>query len=146
MRVLLLALCALVGAAGCARHSIVPVSGKVTLDGKPLVRAIVIFQPESEELNPGPGSQGRTDTSGEFTLQLMTKDVKGAMVGRHKVSITAYEGDDTVPSSGSDIVFRKPLLPPEYNSETKLRFDVPAAGTTAANFDLKSAPPTTATK
>ena len=116
-----------------------PVSGRVTLDKKPLVNALVSFQPESDAMNPGPGSQGRTDANGEYSLQMLTKDVKGAIVGKHKISITAYEGDDgTAPSSGSDMAFRKALVPRKYNAESTLYYEVPAGGTTSANFDLES--------
>lgn len=124
--------------AGCGPKA-VPVSGKVTLDNKPLVNASVIFMPESNEKNPGPGSTGKTDANGEFSLRLNTGEANGAIVGKHKVSITGYEGDDgTVPSSGPDMIFRKRIVPPEYNAETKLTFEVPPGGSTSANFDLKS--------
>ncbi len=140
MRAPLLGLALLVLAAGCGRSNIAPVSGRVTLDNKPLANASVVFQPDSDDKNPGPGSQGLTDASGQFTLRLLTGNRNGAVVGWHKVSITAYEGGDEVPSSGSDIVFRKALLPDEYNADTKLRFEVRPEGTTSANFDLKSRP------
>jgi hypothetical protein len=140
MRTLSTALLCLIAAAGCSGRNTAPVSGRVTLDGKPLAAATVIFQPESDQLNPGPGSHGRTDDKGDYSLQLMSGDAKGALLGKHKVSITAYEGGHEVPSSGSDIVFRKALLPAEYNSDTKLTFDVRPEGTTSANFDLKTMP------
>jgi hypothetical protein len=126
--------------AGCGPN-VVPVSGRITLDEKPLVNATVIFQPMSD---PGPGSQGKTDTNGQFTLHLMTPgEAKGAVPGNHKVSITAYEGDDKeIPSSGSDMKpFRKRIVPAEYNAQSKLTFDVPPGGSSSANFDLKSKPP-----
>lgn len=126
-------------AVGCSSN-VAPVSGRVTLDDRPLVNATVIFQLESAQANPGPGSSATTDAQGRFVLELMSGQVKGAIVGKHKVSITAYEGDDTIPSSGSDIVFRKALLSDEYNTRTKLTFDVPAAGTDQADFRLKSRP------
>src|SRR5437868_8923013 len=91
---------------GCGRGNLAPVSGRVTLDDKPLARATVIFQPVSQERNPGPGSAGKTDDQGQFTLQMMTGTVQGAILGKHKVSITAYEGGDEVPSSGSSAAFR----------------------------------------
>ena len=126
--------------AGCGRSNMAPVSGRVTLDDKPLARATVVFQPYSEEKNPGPGSAGKTDDNGQFTLQLMTGNVQGAVLGKHKVSITAYEGGDEVPSSGSRPAFRKALVPLKYNAETELTFEVPPGGTTSANFELKSSP------
>lgn len=123
---------------GCGSN-VVPVSGTVTLNNKPLVNATVIFQPDTGQTNPGPGSHGKTDAKGQFTLQLMNGNTTGAIIGNHKVSITAYEGDgDDVPSSAPETVFRKPLLPSEYNANTKLRFTVPPGGSDAANFDLKT--------
>ena len=129
---------------GCG-DNIVAVSGRVTLGDKPLPNATVVFQPVSEEPNPGPGSRGKTDANGEYKLTLLTKDVPGAIIGKHKVSITAYEGDDgTIPSSGSNnTVFRKLLVAPEYNSKSTLFFDVPAGGTTEANFKVEAPPPAT---
>jgi hypothetical protein len=118
--------------------NLVSVSGKVTLDDKPLPNAMVIFHPVANGPNPGPGSHGKTDDKGEYTLSLMTRDVKGAVPGKHKVNITAYEGDDKVPSSAPNMVFRKPLVPDKYNGKTELTFDVPARGTKSANFNLKT--------
>ena len=125
-------------AAGCGGNKVVPVSGTVTLDDRPLAHATVTFQPTADEKEPGPGSAGKTDENGRFTLQLMTKDTRGALVGTHRVSITAYEGGGEVPSSGSNMVFRKALVPPEYNVKSTLTFEVPAGGTTSADFQLKS--------
>jgi hypothetical protein len=139
MRLRLFVWILLVPAAGCG-PKLAPVSGKVTLDDKPLVNATVIFMPDSDQLNPGPGSKAKTDSKGQFSLELMTGDTKGAILGKHKVSITAYEGDDKIPSSGSDMVFRKLLVPDKYNAKTELAFDVPPGGSTIANFDLKSDP------
>ena len=127
-------------AIGCGQKT-APVSGRVTLDNKPLVNATVIFTPDSKERNPGPGSRGKTDASGNFKLDLLTGEGTGAIPGKHIVSITGYDGDDVVPSSGSDMKpFRKAIVPRRYNVETELRFDVPPAGSKNADFDLKSEP------
>jgi hypothetical protein len=131
----------LLALAGCGRGNVAPVFGRVTLNDKPLPYATVIFQPDSQERNPGPGSAGKTDAKGQFTLHLMTGNAQGAVLGRHKVSITAYEGDDVIPSSGSDMMFRKALLPLKYNAQTELTFDVLPGGTTSADFNLYTQPP-----
>lgn len=127
--------------AGCAGSKVAPVSGTVTLNGKPLAHATVVFQPEGDGKDPGPGSTGTTDENGRYRLQLMTKNAAGAQVGKHKVSITAYAGDAEGDSSAPDTtnkINRKALVPQEYNAQTRLTFDVPAGGTTNADFDLKS--------
>src|SRR5262249_19326936 len=145
MRVRLLVLGCLLSA-GCAGSNVAPVSGTVTLNGKPLAHATVVFQPESAGKNPGPGSSGTTDEKGRYTLRVMTTKAPGALVGKHKVSITADEGDregeSSAPSSTNKVI-RKALVPPEYNVQTKLTFDVPAGGSTSADFDLKSPPANT---
>ena len=71
---------------------------------------------------------------------LVMRDTKGAIVGKHKVTITAYEGGGDVPSSAPSSVFRKSIVPPEYNEQSKLSFEVPSGGSISANFELKSNP------
>jgi hypothetical protein len=122
-------------AVGCGGTKLVPVSGRVNLDGQPLANANVVFEPDSQEKNPGPGSSAKTDDKGEFSLQSTTGNTKGAVVGKHKVSITAYEGGNGPSSSGSDMKGRKRIL------EAKSTFEVPAEGTTNANFDFSSKDP-----
>ena len=130
----------LFSAVGCGR-STAPVSGRVTLDNKPLANATVIFTPDSTERNPGPGSRGKTDADGKFALDLLTGEGKGAIPGKHVVSITGYDGDDVVPSSGSDMKpFRKAIVPRRYNVLSELHFEVPPGGSTKADFHLQSEP------
>jgi hypothetical protein len=130
----------LVAVAGCGAN-VAPVSGRVTLDKKPLANARVVFQPASTDKEPGPGSVGMTDAEGKYSLQLMTGNGQGALVGKHKVSITAYNeiADEGKPAHQKG--FGTPLVGPEYNAQTKLTFDVARGGNTNANFDLPSAPP-----
>ena len=130
--------------AGCGGSSVVPVSGTVKLNGQPLPNATVVFQP-TDGANPGPGSVGKTDANGRYELRLATSDLPGAHVGKHTVSITAYSGDGTVessapPTADKPAVVAKALVPEEYNAKTTLTFDVPAGGTTKADFELTAAP------
>src|SRR5262245_39578087 len=91
MRPSLLAL-SLVGlAVGCSSAKVGSVSGKVTLDGKPVANARVNFQPTGETLNPGIGSFGKANANGEYTLSLIDGSSSGAIVGKHKVAISAYD-------------------------------------------------------
>jgi len=134
MRYLLLLLCALFLALGCGdSRRLGTVSGKVTLDGQPLPNARVNFQP-MEGRNPGIGSYGQTDVKGEYSLTLIDEKAQGAMVGLHRVIIKAApakgsQTDDKVPA-GKDVV------PPEYNTNSILQFEV-KPGHNEANFDLK---------
>lgn len=113
-------------AAGCSGGSeveIAPVTGQVTLDGKPLADAQVIFRPEK-----GRPSTAITDTDGNYALQY-SRDQAGALLGPHRVEIhTAVEGRDP-PSSEK--------LPPRYNSETELTANV-MADEKPINFELQS--------
>ena len=96
------------------------VSGKVTLDGKPLARAGVTFQPigSKDNLNPGEGSAAKTDDNGEYTLVLVFQAKKGAVVGKHRVEISTKPGDP--------------------QGTQKREFEVPEGGTKEANFALVS--------
>lgn len=92
-------------------------------------------------------SVGKTNAEGEFHL------AQGAVPGRYKVCFRKFDSgalkDD--PAAGMDAgqfaamqqaqgqrTTIKQLIPPEYSdpAKTKMEFDVPANGTTAANFDL----------
>ncbi len=125
-------------ASGCGPASkVVPVSGVVTLDGKPLANAHVAFQPQStgKTSSVGVGSYGVTDTSGTYQLKLFDTDQPGAVMGSHRVEINLkVEADDRDPRTRP----APKVLPTKYNRETQLTFDIPAGGTDKANFDLVS--------
>jgi hypothetical protein len=124
--------------AGCGVISnVAPVSGVITLDGKPLAKAHVAFQPQAAggSSMAGSGSYGVTDASGTYTLRLADSDRAGALVGIHRVEINlVVEADDRDPR------LRPPpkVLPAKYNRNTELQFKVERGGTTKANFELTS--------
>lgn len=98
------------GFLGCGVRSIpelVPVRGRLTLDGKPLAAKSVVFSPE--EGTPGNGSQGQTQTDGSFDLVAViggsVKIVKGARLGHYRVTVSDVEefredGTPLPPASG----------------------------------------------
>ena len=57
----------LAAVSGCgSKYSVVPVSGTITFNDKPLVGATILTQPVSstaENDAPGPGSYGKTDSA-----------------------------------------------------------------------------------
>jgi hypothetical protein len=125
---------------GCSKepYALAPVSGQVTLNGQALPNATVTFQPiGSKNQDPGPGSTGRTDAEGRYTLQVVAVGSKrqGAVVGLHRVSITTQSG-----ANPQAIREDKPpppeILPPRYNSKTELTHEVPPEGTDQADFPL----------
>lgn len=131
------------GLAGCGSSArLAPVSGKVTLDGQPLANAHIAFQPMAAtgtDAGAG-GSYAVTDTQGQYTLHTFEGDQPGAAVGKHRVEINPKtESSDAEPRLHS----AKPpvIVPAKYNRLSELTFDVPAAGSSAANFDLTSRQP-----
>jgi hypothetical protein len=148
MKRLMIPLCLLISAlAGCgdgARY--VSVSGKVTMNQQPLANATVTFQPIASEGMDAKafGSFALTDAEGNFTLEVSSPTpMKGAAVGKHIVRIGTKPS--TINNTDSDAVnpggkgapkLAIDPIPTRYNSESQLKFDVPAGGTTAANFDL----------
>ena len=128
----------LAGLGGCGSASkVVPVSGVVTLDGKPLANAHVAFQPQStgKTSAAGIGSYGFTDTSGTYTLKLFDSDAPGAVIGTHRVEINLkVEADDRDPRARP----AAKALPAKYNRDTELTCEIPPGGTDKANFDLVS--------
>ena len=57
------------------------VSGQVTLNGRPLTNAKVVFLPES-----GPAASGDLDAEGRFQLTTYTRH-DGAVIGQHRVTV-----------------------------------------------------------
>jgi len=116
-----------VGAAGgCSRGDRPPlgeVHGTVTLDGKPLPRAMVSFRPESG----GRLSRGLTDDAGRYEL-IYLRDIRGAKIGRHEVMVT---------TAGEDVPDER--LPARYHRETTLSAEV-EAGANEFDFPLTSNP------
>lgn len=127
---------------GCdGKKQVAPVSGTVTLDGKPLVGTLVTFQPIGSgkvDDEVGEGSFAKTDENGKFTLKFTGPgDRLGAVVGNHRVMIAMPSTDP-----GSDLI-KKPAakkIPVRYNTDSQLTFEVGKQGTDAANFDLTSNP------
>src|SRR5438552_15438329 len=77
---------------GCGkRYQTVPVSGRVTLDGKPIAQAAVSFSPKGTEDGKSlPGAVGGTDERGNYKLQTIDgKDaLEGAIPGEHLVIVS----------------------------------------------------------
>jgi hypothetical protein len=115
---------------GCGPAGDIPdlgqVTGTVTLDGKPLAGARVLFEPQGG----GAMSNGMTDSSGKYEMWY-TADVKGAALGKHVVRI------ETPPNPDPETGETPPALPAKYNTESTLTADV-KAGDNTVNFELTS--------
>jgi hypothetical protein len=146
MRLISGGLCALISlvALGCGGSGpkYVPVSGVVTLDGKPYGDGVVVFLPKATKDNPNPGrsSAGETDANGHFVLK--TDELKnGAVPGMHRVTVQtrgnvmqfdpATGSPDTAPAN-----VKRDAIPAEWNTMSDKEFEVPPGGTDKANFDI----------
>jgi hypothetical protein len=118
---------------GCGQKSnVVPVSGRVIVDGKPLANVAVNFGPLTGGLDAAWASYGKTDEQGRYTLKLVEGGQLGGMIGANRVTL-----NESSPGAESDgaavrVQFK---LPPTARDGT-LRFEVPAGGTDAANFEF----------
>lgn len=119
-------LVSLILTSGCSENSgIRPVTGSVTLDGKPCPGLFVLFTPLEGESRTS--SRGQTDSEGKFTLRY-TSQIQGAQVGKHLVQISPNpEPEPGVP---------KVKIPPRYNRASKLNAVVDNAGENDFQFDL----------
>lgn len=137
-------LCAVVSSlaviAGCTSQGrdLAPVSGRITLDGRPLAGGSIVCQPLAVpgSVNAGKGSGAYCDDDGRF--QLKTLDGRdGAVVGEHRVRIYGPRTQNAPASDSDRGGLRVPeIVPRKYNRETELTLTVPAEGTTEANFQL----------
>lgn len=122
-------------AAGCRSGiELLPVSGVVTLDGKPVEQATVLFKPET-----GPVAYGQTDAAGRF--ELSTAGRKGAVPGKHLVSITKTKvtgvGNDEMVDP--EKVKTEWIVPQKYTDPEKSGLTAEVArGKTTFEYHLKS--------
>ncbi|EAQ82117.1 hypothetical protein [Blastopirellula marina] len=121
---------------GCGARSAAtaPVSGTVTIQGKPQANLVVSFLPQADTTEAiGKASMGVTDADGKFTLQTIDVEPRtGALIGKHKVVIRARSEeraeDDPVAAPKATIAL------PDKAIDGSLEFEVPAEGTTNADF------------
>lgn len=82
---------------GCGKNDalLAPVTGVVTIDGKPYPGGKVIFSPVSsdDDLIAGRPSFGITDASGRFQLNCY-EEGDGAVIGEHSVTLFRAEDHD----------------------------------------------------
>jgi hypothetical protein len=92
---------------GCKRNPrVVPVSGTILYNGKPLPFGSVMFQPDK-----GQAAVGDVQADGSFKLSSYGPN-DGAVPGKHKVSISCYEGHRPGKASGDSL--GKLLIPLKY--------------------------------
>ena len=126
---------------GCNRNGLryAPVTGTITVDGKPIGRAEIVLSCEEATVRPRPTTRGVTDNAGNFVLRSLTPDkqlIKGAVVGRHHITVTTRILE--LDSRGGTRVVREELLGSEYTKGEALTVDVPPEGIEGLRLDLKA--------
>lgn len=105
-------LCLSIGGCG-SNMKVAPVSGKITLDGEPLKRASVLFEPEKG----GRPSYGFTDQDGKYTLSYSMHE-SGAEVGPCTVKIsTLLKDEDDEGKPTAEAKASQELVPERYLKE-----------------------------
>jgi hypothetical protein len=106
------AMAAVLFLAGCGGSdlNLAPVEGIVTLDGKPIPDAAVLFLPDDPTM--GPPAAGTTDGEGRFTL--ITANLPGAAVGSHRVAISKDQTQVIPTRKGFPIYKTTYTIPPKY--------------------------------
>ena len=124
---------------GSSEYPLAPVSGVVTLDGRPLEGARISFQPRASggKLHAGPPSYGETDADGRFSLHTFYGN-DGAVVANHRVCISTEKAKPNPDGSDNIIILAEERLPARYHNRSKLEFTVQESGTDQCNFDLTS--------
>lgn len=117
-----LAFAVLLPAAGCKKQgpNLAPVTGVVTLHGKPVWETEVMFYPEGEK-SP---SVGRTDKDGHYTLRYR-RGVEGGTIGMNVVKMKVI----------TEMTKGPQLIPQKYITGSDLRREV-KAGKNEINFEL----------
>jgi hypothetical protein len=121
-----------------------PVSGKVTYKNQPVTSGTVNFFPEDP--NTARPATGEIQSDGSYRLTTQTPG-DGAMGGKYKVAISAYEVDKSKTSSpaqggvADQVVVaqapRKSLIPVKYSGTDASGLTATVApGSTTFNFDL----------
>jgi hypothetical protein len=131
--------------AGCNPDSfgeLVPASGLVTLDGKPIAGVSITAIPQ--EGVKGRGGYGLTDSEGSFSLQVDT-EASGLPAGNYRLLLQKYAMPDGSPipenvsAADTDIAN---VLPPVYSSDERSPVYVtfPTPDGMPVKVDLKSKP------
>lgn len=134
------------GCGGGTRPKLGTVSGRITLDGKPVDGAHIEFTPVLD----GRPSAGTSDSSGSYILSYKGS-VKGARIGEHDVTMTTFREElnvveptgDEEPTDNTDREDSIKIIPgraeeiPEKYAREKIRVTV-EPGSNTINLELTS--------
>lgn len=139
---LLLFAASLVRGIGCSRQEeprFVPIIGRITLDGRPLVAAVVCFRSEDREFRAVTDADGRYQVNpgavpGEYRVSVTTfADRSQAILAMDPAAAPPFAGQETPRPNTQNVPDR--YRDPE---KTKLRLVVSPEGIDRADFSLTS--------
>lgn len=119
----------LMGCGGVDRPELATVKGRITLKGKPVPLAKVIFIPK----NGGQSSSGETGPNGDYELFFRYEE-PGAELGKHTISVSTFEPQE-VADDGKRQGGRAEMVPKQYNTESTLEREV-VAGENVIDLEL----------
>ena len=124
-------LCALMLTVGCSHsepsYNLSPATGSVSLDGKPVTNAMVVFHSDSS-----PAASGKTDSSGQFVLET---GKHGAGIARGDFLVQIMSTDETTDSAGKAVT-----IPHVYSENGLEVVKIGEGGDNSFTFELKSRP------
>lgn len=125
---------ACVGCTTAPGEPLVPVQGRVRLDGQPLTQGNLVFVPVSTDGRYQPTTL--IDRDGRYEVNCIAGR-KGIPAGRYKVLAFANAGPDTLAADGSMMEPGRSLLPTRYHDAktTDLTIEV-AADAASEAYDL----------
>ncbi len=125
---------------GCGSASnLAPVEGTVTMDGKPLADATVVF------INGQSSTSGaRTDAKGFYRLTYSETE-EGAVPGKNTVRISTVRGSN-ITEDGKTVPGKPETVPMKYNAQSTLEFNVEPNKKNIADWKLESKGPILSTE
>jgi len=128
---------------GCTKRAdnrFIPVSGRITMDGRPLSQASITFRSDRDQF------PGLTDATGCYELK------PGAIPGEYRVDVSKFEGNPQamlamdpgavgrVAATPDTATPPRQMIPARYSDpkQTELHFAVTSSGVNRADFELMS--------
>lgn len=132
LKAILIICLSVVSFAGCGSDlpPLAPLTGTITLDGKPFANGSLMFSP----LDGGRPSVAETNEQGEFKAMYLL-DVPGAMIGKHKVMFEAGGSDEPLSEEEEMNLHKKNPGPPKNFKISPTEVEVQEGGT-VVNFTL----------
>src|SRR3954465_5970917 len=122
--------------AGCNQSDTVPVTGTLTLNGRPVENGEVMFNPAPDK--PGRMISAHTDSNGHFTLET-ARPGDGAAPGEYVVTLGEYYPPGKAPAMPKGGGLLPSRFPPKYGdpAQTPLKATVEGGKKNDFQFDVK---------